>query len=596
MGAGKSKSKIGIWIVAVIAVYMSFAGLGNVEFWDDEVETAWMSKSIIENGKPFAWNGRNIHDYGSGLYLNEKVESTFPPVSFITGALSFKMFGVSEGGGRTLFALMGVACLGVFLLLLRREVPNGGVRLAAFALFSLSPVYLLHIRTMRYFAPALLLTLLAFYFYRLYVTKHRPQNAFPWSIWAAAVCAGLLFFTHFVAALSLIIGLGICHLIFHATFRKPEWNLWLALGSLAAVCAWYLFSLGYITPDFEIRTNVFSIFYQEQNRLVRISSLLPLYLRFINIGGIAPWFVVVWVGWLAAKRLARKGAKNDRVPLFYGAVGLLITVSCAVISPQQEYDQYAATRFFFIAFPFFAVATAYFCLKIHSKSRIAGVALILLILNTTLFTWPFGIQNSPPLERSYRFTDLPAPVLQSVNIFSFESTYAQFPLPAMVREFHRDYPTFMDGLTEFFETNGKQDETIAIYPTWTYYNTLWYLDKKFLFCCVHSRAHALPPEVLNKYGVEIRAGNTPDWLVLSGPARLQTPGRILAYRMDGDPAVGTRFNFHFGGGTQYVLVKKLNSLFFPVWRPELFWHSFSPVKVSEDPRRGGVFIFRRAGN
>ncbi len=449
---------------------------------------------------------------------------------------------------------------------------------------------------MRYYAPALLFTLLVFYFYRLYVKKHRPQNAFPWSIWAAAACAGLLFFTHFVAALSLIIGLGICHLIFHTNLKKPEWNLWLAFGSVVAVCTWYLFSLGYITPDFEIRTNVFSIFYQEQNRFVRISSLLPLYLRFINIGGIAPWFVVVWVVWLAAKRLARKGAKNERVALFYGAAGLLITASCAVISPQQEYDQYAATRFFFIAFPFFAVTTAYFCLKIHSKSRIAGIALILLILNTTLLTWPFGIQNSPPLGKNYSFTDLPAPAWKSVNIFSFESTYAQFPLPAMAREFHSDHPTFIDGLTEFFEINGKQDETIAVYPTWAYYNMIWYLDEKFLFCCVHTRRHALSPEILNKYGVEIRADSTPDWLVLFGPARRQAPGRILAHPMKGGFAVGTVFNLSFGGGTKYVLVKKLDSLFFPVWRPELYWHSFSPVEISEDPRRGDVFILRRVVN
>lgn len=596
MSAGKSKSEIGIWIVAAVAVYMSLAGLGNVDFWDDEVETAWMSKSIIENGRPFAWNGRNIHDYGSGLYLNDRVENTFPPVSYITGALSFRIFGVSEGGGRTLFALMGVACLGVFLLILRREVPDANARLAAFALFSLSPVYLLHIRNMRYYAPALLFTLLAFYFYRLYVTKQRPQNAFPWSIWAAAVCTGLLFFTHFVVALSFIIGIGICHLVFHAGLRKPEWNLWLALTALAAVCIWHLFSSGYITPELEIRTNVFSIFYQEQDRLVRISSLLPLYLRFINIGGLAPWFAVLWILWLAAKWLARKGAENERVPLFYGTAGLLITVACAVISPQQEYDQYAATRFFFIAFPFFTVATAFFCMKIHSKSRVAAIALVLLILNTTLFTWPFGVQNSPPLQRNYRLSDLPAPAMRSVNIFSFESTYAQFPLPAMVRAFHRDYPTFIDGLTEFFETNGKQDEIMAVYPTWSYYNTMWYLDKKFLFCCVHSREYALPPEVLRKYGVEIRTGDVPDWLVIFGPALAEAPGRILNYPMKGGLPDGIRLKFGFGGGTEYTLVKKLNSLFFPVWRPELFWHSFSPVRVSEDPRRGDVFIFRRAGN
>ncbi len=585
-----------IWVVAAFAVYMSFAGLGNVKFWDDEVETAWMSKSIVENGRPFAWDGRNIHDYGAGLYLNESVENTFPPASLLTGALSFKIFGISEMGGRALFALMGVACLGVFLALLRLETPRNDLRLAAFSIFSLSPVYLLHIRQMRYYAPALLFTVLAFWLYRLYIKRHRDRNIFPWSIWAAAACAGLLFFTHFVAALSFITALGICHLIFHAEWRKPEWHLWFLIAVLAAVCVSYLFASGYITPDFEVRTNVFSIYYQEQSRLSRISSLLPLYLRFINIGGLAPWFVVLWVVWIAVKRFARRSGEDERIALFYGALGLTTVAVCAVLSPQQEYDQYAATRFFFNAFPFFAVATASFCLKTLSKSRTAGIVLIFLILNTTLFTFPFGIQNFPPLNRPYRLSDLPVPVSKSVNIFSFENTYTQWTLPGMIREFHGKYPTFIDEMTAFFEKNGEKNQIISVLPTWSHYNTMWYLGEKFFFCCTYGRDYHLSDEILRKYGVQIRtaAQYVPDWVVVVGPAEKRTPGRILAVEMTGSFAVGARARFSFGGETNYyTIVKKFNGLSFPVWRPELFWHSFSPVSVSGDLRRGGVLIFKK---
>jgi len=583
-----------IWVVAFFAVYMSLVGLGNVKFWDDEVETAWMSKSIVENGRPFAWDGRNIHDYGAGLYLNEKVENIFPPASLFTGALSFKIFGISESGGRTLFAFMGVICLGVFLALLRLENPRNDLRLAAFSIFSLSPVYLLHVRQMRYYAPAF--TILTFWLYRLYIRRHRREKMFPWSIWAAAACAGLLFLTHFAAALSFITALGICHLIFHAEWKKPEWHLWMAAAAVAVACVSYLFASGYITPGFEIKTNVFSIYYQEQNRLLRISSLLPLYLRFINIGGLAPWFAVLWIVWIATKRLARRGSEDERTPLFYGALGLITVAACAAFSPQQEYDQYAATRFFFNAFPFFAVATASLCLKVLSKSRVVGIALFFLILNTTLPTFPFGIQNSPPLNRPYRLSDLPIPVSKSLNIFSFENTYTQWTLPGMIREFHGKYPTFIDELTRFFEKNGKRDQIISVLPTWSHYNTMWYLGDKFLFCCTYGSQYNLPGEVLKKYGVEIRtaSGYVPDWAVVFGPAREKTPGRILAVEMTGSFEKGARARFNYGGKTNYyTLVKKLNGLYFPVWRPEIFWHSFSPVKVSGDARRGTVLIFKK---
>lgn len=589
-----------IWLVAAFAVYMSVVNLGGTAFWDDEVETAWMSRSIVEHGRTFAWNGRNIHDYGNGLYLDERLQSAFPPVSFFTGYLSFRAFGISEGGGRTLFALAGVACLGVFLLILRLEAPgdrNRSLRLAAFSVFSLSPVYLLHVRQMRYYAPALLFTVLVFYFYRLYIKKHRPGGLFPWSVWAAALCAAGLFFTHFLPAASLIAALGLCHLIFHADLKKPEWHLWGAFAAFSAVCVWHLFATGYITPDLEVRTNVFSIFYQNDSWLARTSSLLPLYLRFINVGGLAPWFVVVWIVWLAAKRAARRKTETapaEKTALFHGSAGLLTVAACAALSPQQEYDQYAATRFYFTAFPFFAVVTAVFCMKIFSKYRAAGVALLFLVLNTTLVTWPFGIQNSPPLGRPYKFGDLPVPAWKSLNIFSLKSTYTEWTLPGMVAEFHRkSHPSFADGLTEFFAENGDRDDVITVNPTWAFYNSMWYLDEKFLFCCIYSRReYALPDSVLRKHGVVIRSRPeySPKWLVSFGPAREKLPGRLLAQNLPGKMPTGSVVRF---GSERYRLVKKLNRFYFPVWRPELYWHSFSPVDVSEDPRLGDVFIFRR---
>ena len=593
----KNITKYAVWAVFVLAAYLSVAGLGNVEFWDDEVETAWMSKAVLETGRPFAWDGRNTHDYGDGLYLNDRYENMFPPVSIFTGALSFKMFGVSEGGGRALFGIIGIACLGVFLLLLRLEVPDDPrLRLAAFSVFSLSPVYLLHTRQMRYYAPALLLTLLAFYLYRVYVKRHRESGAFPWSVWACSVCCFLLFMTHFATAAAFFGAFGVSHLLFVSERRRPEWHLWLAALITAAACFAYLLWTGYITPEFGVRTNVFSVFYMEENRLVRIWSLLPLYLRFINAGGLAPWFVVLWVVWLAAKTLRGRARDDDATPLYYGATGVFLVSVCAVVSPQQEYDHYAATRFFFNAFPFFAVATAFFCLRIFKLTRAGGGAvLIALILLTTLPAWPFGVQNSPPLKGNYSPLRLALPAWKSVNIFSFENSYTSLTLPAMAAEFHSKRPTFLGGLKEFFEKNGSQDEVITVFPAWASYNTVWYLGKKFLFSRPYARQYAVPDDVLTKYGVEIRTPDKwiPDWIVLAGPAKNPVPGRILAMNAP-DMETGGVVSFPSLRGEKYVLVKKLNRLYFPVWRPELFWHSFGrPVDVGADPRRGDVFIFRR---
>lgn len=586
--------KAALWAVAVFAVYMSFTGLGNVAFWDDEIETAWMGRAIAEHGKPFAWNGRNIHDYGMGSLLNEDLESVYPNGAFYIGALSFKLFGVSEAGGRMLFVFLGVLSLGVFLLLLRLEIPdNPGIRLAAFSVYSLSPVYLLHVRNMRYYAAALLLAVLTVWLYRLYIKKQRESGGFPWSIWGAALCGGLTFFMHFLAGLSFIAALGICHLVFHA--RRGERHLWAAVGLLGVFCVYYLFANGHITADFETNERLFSSFYKEESRLARISSILPLYLRFINPAGFAPWIVSLWIVWIGVARVAGRGSADDKTAVFYGTLGLAVVFVCGLMSPQQEYDHYAATRFYITAFPFLAVATGFFCVKLLKKQRVVGIIFTFLLLNTTMLSYPFGIQNHPTPHRNYRITDLPAPAWKSVNIFSFENAYTRWTLPAMAAEFHGRRHTFVDTLTQVLNKHGKQDEVISVWPSWSHYNLLWYLDKKFLFLYPYSEGFAHSPEVLDRHGAVIRtkgSGYTPDWIVIFGPAEKEVPYRILNVRLKAkwsDLEEGRSFNFW---GKRYVIVKRTNDLYFPVWRPELYWHSFKKIRVDKDPRRGAAVVFR----
>ena len=129
----------------------------------------------------------------------------------------------------------------------------------------------------------------------------------------------------------------------------------------------------------------------------------------------------------------------------------------------------------------------------------------------------------------------------------------------------------------------------------------WDLNDRLLFCCNNSeRTYKGPLSALREAGAEVRTVERyrPDWIVIFGPAEKNTPGRLLGRNFAEAGAMVRIFEAPVGtygkpARHRYKLVRRLDTFYFCVWRPELFWHSFRPIDVSTNPALGDVYILKK---
>ena len=141
--------------LTVLAGLLAFWGLGNNDFWDDEAFTAVYGRNFMNTGQLIGWDGRNLMGYGMLGVVNEDMITTFaPPLQYLVGDLSLKIFGESAGGGRSLFVLIGICSIPLVAAWFKHEFDSDNFWIVALIL-ALSIPYLLYIRQFRYYPLAL---------------------------------------------------------------------------------------------------------------------------------------------------------------------------------------------------------------------------------------------------------------------------------------------------------------------------------------------------------------------------------------------------------------------------------------------------------
>jgi 4-amino-4-deoxy-L-arabinose transferase-like glycosyltransferase len=115
------------------------ANLGAAGLWDDEAVSAIVARNLAHTGYLIGWDGRNLLAYRNGALLDNNLRYTECPLTVWLMALSFKLFGYNEWAARFPSALCGIACLPIFLAIVRRRLPDRpAVALYCLAFCSLS--------------------------------------------------------------------------------------------------------------------------------------------------------------------------------------------------------------------------------------------------------------------------------------------------------------------------------------------------------------------------------------------------------------------------------------------------------------------------
>src|SRR5207247_1694489 len=120
-------------LMVLLFAFVCLWNLNHYYFWEDEGDTVYYAKSILNHGIPLGFDGRNLYEQRGGLALNSHYVDVFYswlPCYLIAG--SFSLFGYNHFAARLPFALCGIASVWIAYLIALRFYENR--RTAAIAL------------------------------------------------------------------------------------------------------------------------------------------------------------------------------------------------------------------------------------------------------------------------------------------------------------------------------------------------------------------------------------------------------------------------------------------------------------------------------
>lgn len=540
------KRSIAFVIVPIFlaACYLSLVRLDNTLFWDDEAETGIIAKNFARFGRLTGWDGRNLLTYRNGGILDENLRTRMPPLDYIMPAASFRVFGVSTWAGRFPFVLAGLGSLVLLTVILRENFSSSkdsSLWIYGTAVQAFSVPFLLYIRQCRYYALAMLFSLLIFLFYRRCLQTGR----FIYFVLLAAA-AVLLFYTNFLLCTAFLSALVLVCVIFHKdNLRRNLFRFFVAVSLFAlATVPYAIYYRIWHRPDMP----------SEEIWYVRKLILMWWNLRALNLPGLLPWIAAAGLIYFIVRY--HKKDKDIAAILQWLVLSIGYVFFLSLLSPQPiEGTKAADIRYLIPAMPFLSGLVGIFIWFVHRRTIPGAIAILILVITTNLLSVTPG---------NWKF---------------------QWLLPAYINEVHHNYPTAYGEAVRFLQENAKQDETVFVWPEFANYPIMFYMGDKIRMCCTLDSQSSIPLNKIRNFNAPLLIEeNFPDWIILF--ALLPETNQYLSYFSRQHLQEGQQVKFI------YKLVKVLDVYWLDTARPELQWHSFRP-KTDFNRQSEAVYIFER---
>ena len=565
--------------VFLVAAYLCLVNLNYAALWHDEAPVAFVGKNLLEQGDIVGWDGRNLVGGPNGHTLNEELRDVAPPLQYVLTAAGFAVFGLNETGARIIHALAGILALGVFWLILRQHLSDSPrLTFFIFLFTAWSAQLLLYFRQARYYSVTVLTMMAGLYFYERYWQTRRPLD-----LAALTVVATLAFFNHYAVGAATMLSLATMHLLFRAreTSRR-EWIAFTACGSIVGVIGLaYLTFIGLIGGDRDPTSSFLSSDFGEYD------GTLPLFLfqiwfcfRNLFLADWISWPVFLWfagtvllvhgrrqseqpAGNSSRVRQAKRGKSARTVkkesqkagpPVPVAAVskiiltGALFALFSALLSPQPVWvAETVALRHYVPALPLLLTMKGLFAEWVCRYSKLAGGAVVAVLLLTSAGAYPFNIIMEHDEKRTLGF-----------HLFQF------------IGEIHRPYPTALETASDYLLKHAERDDLVYTIHFFDREVLTWYTGHLVQFWNVLDDDSPLPRATMETLRTSLYIGESfPDWIIIIG-----------------QPPNGYRERISF----RYDFVTKLDVHPTATQRPEIYLHAFQPLPLRDDV---GVFIFRK---
>jgi 4-amino-4-deoxy-L-arabinose transferase-like glycosyltransferase len=526
-------------ILSVSCIFL-FARLGHYALWDDEANTALIAKGVWKTGDTTVIIDHNVVLYRNGWTLKNLHERATPPLSFYLAAPFIGIFGESSFAARLPFALCGLGCVVLMLYWLWRA--QAGLLTGLLAGLGLlgNVSFFLFCRQARYYSLAMLLAMLLVYLY-----LHRERR---WKLIAFALISVALLATQYILFAALYACLAVDFFTWGRKERPLSWQDWAVLlvpqlifGGLI-VLIWNPFTTA-VAADTLGNTALqkLTLFWWNLRDLSRAEF------------GIGLLLIACPIIALVARRSAqhRLGASYETW-LLRGWLPLLIYAAViSVISVQPvARTSVADIRYLTPLIPL-CIILATLCLRIISGGKLwIAVPLALIAFGTNLFNGSWLPHFGPTRD-------------------SMHSTPVRF-----IEEL-RSPPTDPYAVAAArVNQNTKPYETVFVWPDYMTYPLMYHAPRATYAWQIKSPGR--DPQLQNLAPIHYFGQGAPDLVILFG---LHDPAIMDALRSA-------------AGGKDYTLVDRLNCFWVPLQRPELFFHSFTPI-TDFNTNSEAIFVFRR---
>lgn len=430
-------------LVLLSGVVLLLARLGDSYLWQDEAETALISRHLLTYGLPLSTDGTDwVQQYERPFveFTNDYVWIYHSWLQYALTAASFALLGPSTFAARLPFVLAGLTTLLFFYFFLLRWLQDERTARVATVLLVLCVPFLLLMRQDRYYALATLFTLVTLDAY-LYL-----RMGTPWAIPYFVLTAVLLYQSHYGAFFPTLAALGL-HWLLSPPERKA-WPRFLAATGLIAL----------LTLPWAAFMRVLNR--GQAFRLDRFWSHLGQHAVYIT-GWIFP--VALLVALLVALVRSSRGQRWSLTSLqaqFCVLVGLVTLSNVVVLAASAAFD-WVFFRYIVHLIPLLLAMLAIVVAKIMQRSWVAGVSLVLVLVTSNgLHMLPYGLPGWSSLHPSRLWPDSPA--FQAIEDVWSQTGHFRSDLWMYVQELTHEYQGPNEGLASYLNAQARPGQTVVI--------------------------------------------------------------------------------------------------------------------------------------
>jgi len=160
--------------ILIVSAVLLLANLGNQNLWQDEAQTALISKTILTEGVPRGYDGKNYFSQEEGAeYGKNYIWRWHTWLPFYVLAGFYEVFGVSTFVSRLPFVLFGLGIVVLLYYYAKAVWPGTRIPAIAASLLTVSVPFLLLSRQCRYYSMAMFFAALSLYAYVLLMQRRR---------------------------------------------------------------------------------------------------------------------------------------------------------------------------------------------------------------------------------------------------------------------------------------------------------------------------------------------------------------------------------------------------------------------------------------